>query len=260
MADFKSELTDKPEQSSGWEIFGKILIGIIVWCIISWLLFMILTAIWWSLSENADSGSSNPILPLLLIVSGFLASFIWNLWIAWLYSLFFSKSYHNMSKTIGILLLTNWLLFVFLLPIYIIFSRNINTLFMILWFHIIIATFLSSQQMENMKNPNYSASSLVWNTFSLAFAMLMYGIIWKTAAVWELQNQLYLLLLIPPILAFGITPLWLWLRNAIYYKFFEIWNNPFYAESKWELNKKELDYLNKEEKLNEIDEDINVDL
>ena len=41
---------------------------------------------------------------------------------------------------------------------------------------------------------------------------------------------------------------------------FEIWNNPFYAESKWELNKKELDYLQKEEKLNEIDEDINVDL
>jgi hypothetical protein len=189
-----------------------------------------------------------------------LASFIWNLWIAGLYSLFFSKSYYNMSKTIGILLLTNWLLFVFLLPIYIIFSRNINTLFMILWFHIIIATFLSSQQMENMKSPNYSASSLIWNTFSLALAMLIYGIIWKTAAVWELQNQLYLLLLIPPILAFGIIPLWLWLRDAIYYKFFEIWNNPFYAESKWELNKRELDYLQKEEKLNEIDEDINVDL
>lgn len=114
--------------------------------------------------------------------------------------------------------------------------------------------------MENMKSPNYSASSLIWNTFSLALAMLIYGIIWKTAAVWELQNQLYLLLLIPPILAFGIIPLWLWLRDAIYYKFFEIWNNPFYAESKWELNKRELDYLQKEEKLNEIDEDINVDL
>lgn len=260
MADLRSELIDKPEQSSWWEIFGKILIWIIVWCIISWLLFMILTAIWWTITENTDSWSSSPILPLLLIVSGFLASFIWNLWIAGLYSLFFSKSYHNMNKTIGILLLTNWLLFVFLLPVYIIFNKNINTLFMILWFHIIIATFLSSQQMENMKSPNYSASALIWNTFSLALAMLIYWIIWKTAAIWELQNQLYLLLLVPPILGFWIIPLWLWLREAIYYKLFEIWNNPFYAESKWELNKKELDYLQKEEKLNEIDEDINVDL
>ena len=191
----KPNLTEEPDKSSWWEIFGKIIIGIIVWCIISWLLFMILFTITKTKNWDTSSWSSSPILPLLLIVSGFLASFIGNLWIAGLYSLFFSKSYHNMSKTIGVLLLTNWLLFAFLLPVYIIFNKNINTLFMILWFHIIIATFLSSQQMENMKSPNYSASSLVWNTFSLVLAMLIYWIIWKAAAVWELQNQLYLLLL-----------------------------------------------------------------
>ncbi len=261
MTDFKTELTAKPNQSSWWEIFGKVFIGIIVWLIISGLLFIILTAIWGSITEVKSTTATNPILPLLLIVSWFLASFIGNLWVAGLYSLFFSKKYFNMSKTIWVLLLTNWLLFIFLLFIYIMFNGNLNTLFMVLWFHIIIATFLSSQQMESMKNPNYSSSSLIGNTLSLAIIMLIYGIIRKVAAVWwELQNQLYLLLLIPPVLAFWITPLWLWIWEIIYYKFFEIGNNPFYAESKWELNEKELDYLQKEESLNEIEEDINVDL
>jgi len=91
--------------------------------------------------------------------------------------------------------------------------------------------------------------------------MLIYWIVWKVAAVWgRSQNQIYLLLLVPPVLSFGIMPLGLGIRDMIYYKFFEIWNDPFYAESKWELNQKELDYLDKEEKMNEIDEDINVDM
>lgn len=250
-------LTERPDQSSWWEIFGKIFIGIIIWAVISGLLFIILTAVWWSITEEAWK---NPILPLLLIVSWFFTSFIWNLWIAGLYSLFFSKKYHNMNKSIWILLLTNWLLFIFLLPIYILFNWDTTRLLTILWFHIVIATFLSSQQIENLRNPNYSPSSLIWNTFSLAVVMLIYGIIRRLAAIWgELQNQIYLLLLIPPVLSFWIMPLWLWIWDIIYYKFFEVWNNPFYAESKWELNKKELEYLQKEDKLNEIDEDINVD-
>ena len=261
MTEFNDELYEKPNQSSWWELFWKIFIGIIVWWIISGLLFIILTAIWKPLTEQASTTSTNPLLPLLLTIAWFFASFIWNLWVAWLYSLFFSKKYNKMSKTIGVLLLTNGLLFAFLVPVYIIFKWNINTLFMILWFHIIIATFLSSQQMENMQNPNYSATALIWNTLSLAIAMLIYWIFRKTAAVWDLQNQLYLLLLMPPILAFCAMPIGLCIREIIYYRFFfELWNNPFYAESKWELNKKELDYLQKEEKLNEIDEDINVDL
>ena len=257
MSDIRMDLTAKPDQSSWWEAFGKLFIGLIIWAVISWLLFIILTAIWWSI-VGWETSDKNPILPLVLIVSWFLASFIWNLWVAWLYSLFFSKKYHNMSKTIWILLLTNWLLFIFLLPIYIIFNWNINWLFMILWFHIIVATFLSSQQMENIKNPNYSPSSLIWNTLSLALVMLIYWIIWNSFI--NAENNAYIFLLVPPVLAFCVIPLWLCIWETIYYKFFETWNNPFYAESKWELIKKELDYLQKEENLNEIDEDINIDV
>lgn len=252
-----TNLTEKPDQSSWWEIFGKIFIWVVIWGAISGLLFIILTAVWWTITEDSWKG---PILPLLLIVSGFLTSFVWNLWIAGLYSLFFSKKYHNMNKAIWILLLTNWLLFIFLLPIYLLFNWNTNTLFMILWFHIIIATFLSSQQIENLRNPNYSPSSLIGNTFSLAVTMLIYWIIWRAANLWDIKNQIYLLLLLPPILSFCIMPLWLWIWNIIYLKLFEIWNNPFYAESKWELNRQELEYLKAEEKLNEIDEDINIDM
>lgn len=252
-----TNLTEKPDQTSWWEIFGKIFIWVVIWGAISGLLFIILTAVWWAITEDSWKG---PILPLLLIVSGFLTSFVWNLWIAGLYSLFFSKKYHNMNKSIWILLLTNWLLFIFLLPIYLLFNWNTNTLFMILWFHIIIATFLSSQQIENLRNPNYSPSSLIGNTFSLAVTMLIYWIIWRAANLWDIKNQIYLLLLLPPVLSFCIMPLWLWIWNIIYLKLFEIWNNPFYAESKWELNRQELEYLKAEEKLNEIDEDINIDM
>lgn len=259
MNENKKELSAKPNKTSWWEIFGKIFIWIVVGAIISGLLFIILATIWWPLTESA--WQKNPILPLLLIVSWFFASFVGNLWVSGLYSLFFSKKYFNMNKSIWVLLLTNWLLFVFLLFIYITFNWDTDKLFLILGFHIIIATFLSSQQLENMRNPNYSAASLIWNTLSLAIIMLIYWIVWKFAAVWwRSQNQIYLLLLVPPVLSFGVMPLGLGIRDMIYYKFFEIWNDPFYAESKWELNQKELDYLDKEEKINEIDEDINVDI
>lgn len=255
----RSDLNAKPNQPTWWQVFGKIIIWIIIWAIIAALLLIILTALGWT---NFDlQNDSNPILSLLLIVAWFLSSFIGNLWVVLLYSLFFSKEYNKMNKSIWVLLLTNWILFVFLLPIYWMFNGNLNTLFMILWFHIIIATFLSSQQIENMRNPNYSASSLIWNTLSLAITMLVYGIFWKFSTwAWALKNQLHLLLLVPPIIAFGIIPLWLWIWDAIYFKFFEMWNDLFYAESKWELNKEELEYLEKEESMNEIEDDINVDL
>ena len=97
MTEFNDELYEKPNQSSWWELFWKIFIGIIVWWIISGLLFIILTAIWKPLTEQASTTSTNPLLPLLLTIAWFFASFIWNLWVAWLYSLFFSKKYNKMS-------------------------------------------------------------------------------------------------------------------------------------------------------------------
>ena len=115
MNPIQPELSEKPDQTSWWEMFWKIFIGIIIGSVISGLLFIILTAVGGSLT-NIESNNKSPILPLLLIVSWFLASFIGNLWVAWLYSLFFSKKYYHMNKTIWVLLLTNWLLFVFLLP------------------------------------------------------------------------------------------------------------------------------------------------
>jgi len=254
----RSDLNAKPNQPTWWQVFGKVIIWLIVWAIIAALLLIILTALGWTNFEIQND--SNPILALLLVVTWFLSSFIWNLWVILLYSLFFSKEYNKMNKSIGVLLLTNGILFVFLLPVYWMFHEDLNNLFIILWFHIIIATFLSSQQIENMRNPNYSASALIWNTLSLAIAMLVYWIFWKiSASYWTLKNQLHLLLLVPPIIAFGITPLWLWIRDAIYFKLFEGWNDLFYAESKWELNKEELEYLEKEESMNEIEDDINVD-
>lgn len=258
----KKFLTDiEPNKITWWHFFWKVLIWLWIWWIITALLFIILSTIWWVFNESLTGNSISPILPIILILIWFVISFIGNLWVLWMYNLFFSKRYHNITKTIWILLLTNWILFILLVPVYLIFSKNINTLFIILWFHIIISTFLSSQQIETCCNPNYSSSALIWNTLSLAIIMLIYWIIWKTASLWDVQSQLYLLLLFPPILAFSIMPLWLSFRELIYTKIYEMWNNCFYVPSRWEMNQEEKENIEIDTKIkNDIEEDINIDL
>lgn len=231
----KKTLSIEPNQSSGWEIVWKFFIGLLVWWIISVLLFIILSFVWSIFTESMwqtwEFAKSNPILPLLLLLIWFISSFIWNLAISWIYSLFFSQKYYNTSKTMWLLLLTNWLLFIILAPIYIIFANDINILFVILGFHIIFSTFLSSNQTEIVSNPNYSASTLIGNTIGFAITILVYSIVRKSSAIWWTQEKLYLLILFPPLISFAITWLGQWIREIIYYKMYEMWNNWFYTPS-----------------------------
>jgi len=228
----------EPNNISGWELLWKIVIWMIFGWIIVLLLFLILSFLWWVFT-SADNqiwnyNSVSSVLPLLLILIWFLVSFVWNIWVCWIYHLFFANTYHKLGKTIWILALTNWILLLLLIPVYFIFSNSSNTLFLILGFHIILATFLSSQQIESVANPNYSNSSLIWHTLSIAIIMLVYSIIWKVAMNWWSQDKVYLLLLFPPFLAYFLMPFWLWIWDRIYYRMYEVWNNPFFAESKYD--------------------------
>jgi len=269
--DIQKNLEIEPNQTSWWEVLWKIFIWLIVWGILAVLLFLILSIIWWiftdSFTQVSDyNSSSNPILPLLIILIWFLISFIWNIGICGLYSLFISKKYYRTRKSIWILALTNGLLLLFLIPIYFIFGNDTNTMFMILWFHIIIGGFLSALQMEIVSNPNYWASSVIGGTLSFVLIMLIYSIIRKVAMDWGSQQKLYLLLLFPPVICFTLLPLWASIRESIYYRMYELWNNPFFISSndkaqdiseKWDIHDIDKDILNSDTK--EID-DINIDL
>lgn len=269
--DTKTNLEIEPNQTSWWELIWKIFIWLLIGGLLAILLFLILSIIWWIFTDtytqisNFDS-SSNPILPLLIILIWFLISFIWNIWICSIYNLFFSRKYYRTRKSIWIIALTNGMLLLFLIPIYFIFGNDTNTMFMVLGFHIIIWWFLSSLQTEIVSNPNYGSSSVIWATLSFAIIMLIYSIIRKVAMNWGSQQKLYLLLLFPPVICYTLLPLWACIRESIYYKMYELWNNPFFIPSndknldiseKWDVNDIDKDILNSETK--EID-DINIDL
>ena len=255
---FKSE----PSQSSWRGLVWKVFVWLVIGGIIAILLFLILSFVWWIFTNTSTQiswfSSANPILSLIILLIWFLCSFIGNLAMAWSYSLFFQDRYFKTTKIMWILLLTNWILFLFFTPIYLVFGWEPNTLFLVLWWHIIFSIFLSSQQLETISNPNYSASSLVGNTLWFVLTILIYSLIRKWSEVWGIQNQTYLLLLMPPVIWFTIIPLFLWIRERIYHKMYEIWNNWFYTapnqEEKWNDNLIWNSHMPNE------NDDINVDL
>lgn len=226
-------LSNEPSNISWWQIVGKFWIGISVGGIITAILFMITTFMNGIFSgAMVNTGTTiNPIISIVLLFIGFLSTFIWNLGIAGIYNLFFSRKYINWSKIFWLLLLTNGLLFFIFAPIYFIFTNQIQTLFIVMWFHIVFSIFISACQIEFSANPNYSGSSLVGNTIWFALAIAMYCIFYKQSLVWWAEKLTYLLMLLPTILGYTLIPLWASIREKIYYKSYEMGNNAFYLSS-----------------------------
>jgi len=262
-AEREKNLFNEPNNLSGRQIIGKTFTGLAVGGIISALLFVIITFIGWmflSALGGADgtwglASRPNPLLPLILLFIGFLSTFIGNISVSGLYSLFYSKKYTNATKTFGLLLLTNGILFFILAPIYLVFASNIQTLFIILWFHVIFSVFISACQVEFSSNPNYSGSAFMGNIIWFAGALLIYSIIYKVATGGDTQQQTYLLMLLPSILWYTLIPLWASIREKIYYKFYEMGNNGFFIPSPsdaWQT-------LTGEDKWHNEMEDINIE-
>jgi hypothetical protein len=108
-----SMFDNAPNDVTAWSFFGKIILGAIVWVCVAALLFATLSALWWLTSS--DDNSLNSIIWVLLPVVGFVVGFVWNLALALLYNIFFSKRYYSFSKMAGLiftssLIITSWLL------------------------------------------------------------------------------------------------------------------------------------------------------
>jgi hypothetical protein len=254
---------NEPSNLTGRQLIGKTFTWLIVGGVIAALLFVVITFVGgmftsalggpdgtWGLASRP-----NPLLPLILLFIGFLSTFIGNISVSGLYSLFYSKKYINATKTFGLLLLTNWILFFILAPIYLIFSNSIQTLFIILGFHVLFAVFISSCQIEFATNPNYSGSAFMGNIIGFTAALLAYSLIYKAAITGDSQKQTYLLMLLPSILGYTLIPLWAGIREKIYYKFYEMGNNGFFIPSPSENGQE----MTKEDKWHNDIEDINIE-
>lgn len=181
-------------------------------------------------SQQAGS-TVNPLLPLVLLFIWFISTFIGNIAIGWVYNLFFNRKYYNTSKMFGLLLLTNGILFFFFAPVYVVFANQIDVLFLILGFHILFSVFASAAQIEFSTNPNYSASSFMGNVLWFTLAFLAYALIYKMSGAAAIQQKIYLFMLLPSVIGYGLIPFWAGIREKIYYKFYELWNNWFYIAS-----------------------------
>ena len=238
-----------PNDVTFWSFFGKILLGIVVWICVAALLFATLSALWW-LGKSEDG--ANSIIWIILPVVGFIVGFVWNLALALLYNTFFSKRYYSFWKMAGLIFTSSLIIFIFFIVPYLLFN-NMWTQYMLLWFQIILELFIAKNLMDFLSQPNYSASSLMWNTLWAILAVIAHVLIIKV-----IGDDLNILLIIASsMFAYILTAIWSWIWDAIYYKFYEWWNNPFYLPS--------LNELREERRIEEIkkskeEEDVNVDM
>lgn len=242
-----SMFDNAPSDVTAWSFFGKILLSIIVWICVAVLLFATLSALWWL---TAPDEGVNPIIWVLLPVVGFVVGFVWNLALALLYNIFFSKKYYSFGKMAGLIFASLIICLLFFIP-YFLYMGNMTVLYTILWFQIIFELFIAKNLIDFLSQPNYSASSLMWNTLWAVLAIVVHMIIISNGV----ENVIPII--ISSVVAYIMIAIWSWLWDAIYYKFYEWGNNPFYLPS---LNELREERRKEEEKKAKEEEDINVDI
>ncbi len=252
-----------PSDVSIWSFFGKIFIWLMVWICVVALLFWTLAALWsvtWT-----DNWQASSMLTILLAAVWFVVQFIWSLALALMYNIFFSKKYYNFWKMVALIFASSLIFSLFFIIIYFLYN-SINDLYVVLWFQIIFWLYVSLNLMDFLSQPNYSASSMMGNNLWCILTIVAY--IWvkemigfsewtaELSDAWKFKSVFFLAIL-PVLLSYTLMILWSELWNAIYYKFYEWWNNPFYLPSLSELREER----QKEEKEKEKEEeDVNVDM
>ncbi len=239
----------EPSDMSGRNIAGKTFIGLVIGMIISFVIFMIVALLWW------EQFVVNPLLPLVLVLIAFLSTFVGNITVAAAYSLLFGRTYYDVSKMMILILWSNVLLFMVLVPLYMIFNAAWapDRLFYVLAFHVVFSIFMSSVLIETSKNPNYAWSALIGSMIGLMVCVVIYGMVAALYDTWTISDQQYVLMLIPAICGYTVMPLCTSIRDVIYYKLYEMGSNPFYIPSLSEV-------MVPESESNISNEDVNISL
>jgi hypothetical protein len=252
-----------PSDVSLWSFFGKIFIWFMVWVCVVALLFATLAFLWsvvWT-----DTGKATTMLKLLLAATWFVVQFVGSVALALMYNIFFSKRYYNFGKMFALIFVSSLIFSLFFTIIYVLYDK-INDLYVILWFQVIFWLYVSLNLMDFLSQPNYSASSMMWNNLWCVMTIVVYVLImqsidfsqWTAEAsdAWKFKSVFFLAIL-PVILSYTLMIFGASLRDAIYYKFYEWWNNPFYLPS---LNELREERKKEEAEKAEDEEDVNVDM
>jgi hypothetical protein len=187
---------------------------------------------------------------VLLPVVGFIVGFVWNLALALLYNIFFSKRYYSFGKMAGLIFASLIICLLFFVPYFL--YQDMTALYAMLWFQIIFELFIAKNLIDFLSQPNYSASSLMWNTLWVVLAILVHIVIISQVSI---ENVIPVIA--SSLIAYVMVAVGSWIWDAIYYKFYEWWNNPFYLPS---LNELREERRKEEAKKIKEDEDVNVDM
>jgi hypothetical protein len=171
--------------------------------------------------------------------------------LALLYNIFFSKRYYSFSKMAGLIFTSSLIIFIFFFVPYLLYMDNMTALYTMLWFQIIFELFIAKNLIDFLSQPNYSASSLMWNTLWAVLSVVVHLVIIS------MSGFNILLIIASSVIAYIMTTIGSGVWDAVYYKFYEWWNNPFYLPS---LNELREERRKEEEKKAKEDEDVNVDM
>ena len=252
-----------PNDVSAWSFFGKIFVWLMVWICIVALLFATLAflgSIIWT-----DTGQATTMLKLLLAATWFVVQFVGSVALALMYNIFFSKRYYNFGKMFALIFASSLIFSLFFTIIYVLYDK-INDLYVILWFQVIFWLYVSLNLMDFLSQPNYSASSMMWNNLWCIITVVVYVLIMQSIdfSQWTAESSdglkfksVFFLAILPVILSYTLMIFGASLWDAIYYKFYEWWNNPFYLPS---LNELREERQKEEAKIAEEEEDVNVDM
>ena len=127
-----------------------------------------------------------------------------------------------------------------------------RSLYTILWFQIIFELFISVNLIDFLSQPNYSASSLMGNTLWCVLSVIIH-----LAIVSSITEFNILFIVLSAVLAYTMTIFGAGIWDAIYYKFYEWWSNPFYLPSLSELREERQKEEAKKEK---EEEEVNVEM
>ena len=241
-----------PLNPSWLSLLWKIVIWIIAWLLFSALVFVMFIWLWTSIDQavsNSNNGIMNysPLVWLSFLSIASLIAIVWSIVIAWIYNIIWNEDYYDMKIISSSILTANLLLIIPFLLLYgfVWTTESISTLFIVYWFHLFFAIYVSFITMDIVKNPNYSAVYVIGNSFGFIITILIFFIIYSlyNSNTWSDQKNI---LFFPPILAFSIIPFMSTLFEKTYYKFYEMWNDILYIPSLSEVmvDEEETDEVN----------------
>lgn len=243
-----------PVNPDNYSILIKLIIWFIIWWIISALIFMMFIFLWTTLNQaiknSANHIAFSPLVWLVFLWIWLIAAIFWNLILALIFNVARPEDYYDIKIMSSSILSVNLLLILPFLFLYFFtwtILQDIKLLFIVFWFHIFFATFISVTAIDIIKNPNYGLLYIIWDSMWFILSLLVFFIIFSFSSSmwWEVEKNI---LFFPSILAFSLIPFIGTIAEKLYYKLYELWNDFLYVPSISEVmvDEEEIDEVNVE--------------